>query len=145
MQSLIDGNIKLLSSMSTKKTNFTNELDNNSYALADQNMVNLIFRNLILNGIKFTDSGGAINISAEKKENNLIVKVSDNGVGIAAEIQKVLFDKATGYSTRGTANEKGTGLGLILCKEFVERNNGKIWLESEAGKGTTFFVSLPTA
>jgi signal transduction histidine kinase len=68
--------------------------------------------------------------------------VKDSGVGIAPEVQKILFEKTTGYSTRGTANEKGTGLGLILCKEFVERIGGKIWLESELGKGSTFFFTV---
>jgi signal transduction histidine kinase len=73
---------------------------------------------------------------------NYIVSVKDSGVGISPEVQKILFEKTSGYSTRGTANEKGTGLGLILCKEFVERNGGKIWLESELGKGSTFFFTI---
>jgi signal transduction histidine kinase len=68
--------------------------------------------------------------------------VKDNGVGIGPEVQKILFEKTSGYSTRGTANEKGTGLGLILCKEFVERNGGRIGLESELGKGSTFFFTI---
>lgn len=63
-------------------------------------------------------------------------------MGIRPEIQKILFEKTSGYSTRGTANEKGTGLGLILCKEFVERNGGRIWLESEEGKGSTFYFTV---
>jgi signal transduction histidine kinase/HEPN domain-containing protein len=145
LKSLVDGNIKLLSSMSTKKTNFINDIDENITPFADQNMINLVFRNLLLNGIKFTDNGGTIKISAVAEGDSIKVSVTDNGVGIAPDIQKVLFDKTTGYSTRGTANEKGTGLGLILCKEFIERNGGKIWLESEVGKGSTFFVTIPVA
>jgi signal transduction histidine kinase len=145
LKSLVDGNIKLLSSMSTKKTNFINDIDESIIPFADQNMINLVFRNLLLNGIKFTDNGGTIKVSAVAEGESIKVSVTDNGVGIAPEIQKVLFDKTTGYSTRGTANEKGTGLGLILCKEFIERNGGKIWLESEVGKGSTFFVSIPVA
>ena len=144
LKGLVDGNIKLLSSMSSKKTNFVNEVNDALTAFADQNMINLVFRNLILNGIKFTESNGTIKISATQEGNLITVAVTDNGVGIAPDIQSVLFDKTTGYSTRGTANEKGTGLGLILCKEFVERNGGKIWLESEVGKGSTFFVTIPT-
>jgi signal transduction histidine kinase len=108
-------------------------------------MINLVFRNLLLNGIKFTDNGGTIKVSAVAEGDAIKVSVADNGVGIAPEIQKVLFDKTTGYSTRGTANEKGTGLGLILCKEFIERNGGKIWLESEVGKGSIFYVTIPVA
>jgi signal transduction histidine kinase len=145
LKSLIDDNIRLLSSMSLKKTSFINEVDESITAFADQNMINLIFRNLILNGIKFTDNGGTIKISAVKTAQEITVNVKDNGVGISPEIQQVLFDKTTGYSTRGTANEKGTGLGLILCKEFIERNGGKIWLESELGKGSTFFVTIPVS
>lgn len=145
LKSLVDGNIKLLSSMSTKKTNFINEIDESLTPFADQNMINLVFRNLLLNGIKFTDNGGTIKVAAVTEGNAIKVSVTDNGVGIAHEIQKVLFDKTTGYSTRGTANEKGTGLGLILCKEFIERNGGKIWLESEVGKGSTFYVTIPVA
>jgi signal transduction histidine kinase/tetratricopeptide (TPR) repeat protein len=145
LKTLIDGNIKLLSSMSSKKTIFSNEVNESLTAFADQNMINLVFRNLILNGIKFTESNGTIKISAIQDDKQITVSVKDNGVGIAPEIQNVLFDKTTGYSTRGTANEKGTGLGLILCKEFVERNGGKIWLESELGKGSTFFVTIPVA
>lgn len=145
LKSLVDGNIKLLSSMSTKKTNFINDIDESITPFADQNMINLVFRNLLLNGIKFTDNGGTIKISAVAEGDSIKVSVIDNGVGIAPEIQQVLFDKTTGYSTRGTANEKGTGLGLILCKEFIERNGGKIWLESEVGKGSTFYVTIPVA
>jgi signal transduction histidine kinase len=145
LRSLIDDNIKLLAATSTKKTNFINDVDASITALADLNMVNLVFRNLILNGIKFTDNGGVIKISAIKGEKAITVSIADNGVGIAPEVQKMLFEKTTGYSTRGTANEKGTGLGLILAKEFIERNDGKIWLESEVGKGSTFYVTLPVA
>ncbi|MBA4145960.1 MAG: histidine kinase, partial [Cytophaga sp.] len=71
--------------------------------------------------------------------------VTDNGVGISPEVQSILFEKTSGYSTRGTANEKGTGLGLILCKEFVEKNGGTIWLESTIGKGSTFYFTIKKA
>ena len=145
LKSLVDDNIRLLSSMSNKKTTFVNEVDEKLIAYADQNMINLVFRNLILNGIKFTSNGGLIRITAQLEEGAIKVNIKDNGVGIPADIQKVLFDKTTGYSTRGTANEKGTGLGLILCKEFVERNGGQISLESEVGSGSTFSITIPTA
>jgi signal transduction histidine kinase len=71
------------------------------------------------------------------------MSVSDNGTGIKPEVQEFLFTKTTSYTSRGTANEKGTGLGLILCKEFVEKNGGKIWFESTIGQGSTFFFTLP--
>ena len=143
LKALIDDNVRLLTSMSSKKTNFINEVGEEITAFADLNMINLVVRNLLLNGIKFTDNGGTITISAVRGEKEITMSVKDNGVGISPDIQKVLFDKTTGYSTRGTANEKGTGLGLILCKEFIERNGGKIWLESEVKKGSTFFITIP--
>lgn len=112
---------------------------------ADLNMINLVFRNLILNAIKFTDAGGVIKISAQDLGSFYEIAIADNGVGIKPEVQKLLFEKTTGYSTRGTANEKGTGLGLILCKEFVEKNGGTIRLETEEGKGSTFYFTVQKA
>jgi signal transduction histidine kinase len=82
-------------------------------------------------------------LAAESKYNEVVVSVSDNGIGILPEYRESIFKKTSGYSTRGTANEKGTGLGLILCKEFVEKNGGRIWFETEVGVGTTFYFSLP--
>ncbi len=105
-------------------------------------MINLVVRNLLTNAIKFSEAGDLIEVDAKLDGENYIVSVKDSGVGISPEVQKILFEKTSGYSTRGTANEKGTGLGLILCKEFVERNGGKIWLESELGKGSTFFFTI---
>jgi len=142
LKDVVDDNFKLLSSLHIKAIKLTNLVPNDVYAHADLNMISLVLRNLILNGIKFTEAGGEIKVNAERQGEELIVSVQDNGVGISPEVQKILFEKTTGYSTRGTANEKGTGLGLILCKEFVERNGGKIWLNSEEGKGSTFFFTV---
>ena len=142
LRNLVDQNFKLLSSLHLKEIEMTNNIPENSFALADLNTINLVFRNLILNSIKFTESGGKIWVDAKENGKEITVTVSDNGVGIAPDIQAIIFEKTSGYSTRGTANEKGTGLGLILCKEFVERNGGRIWLESEAGKGSAFSFTL---
>lgn len=142
LRAMVDDNFELLSSLHLKDIKLTNEIQPGTYAYADLNMINLIFRNLILNGIKFTDHGGEIKIGVETNNDQLTVWVKDNGVGISEEVQKILFEKTSGYSTRGTANEKGTGLGLILCKEFVERNGGRIWLESEPGKGSVFYFTV---
>lgn len=139
---MVNENFKLLGSLHLKEIKMVNEVAPSIYALADINTINLVFRNLILNGIKFTDAGGQITIACEDKGQELVVAVKDNGVGIAEDVQKILFEKTSGYTTRGTANEKGTGLGLILCKEFVEKNGGRIWLESAAGKGSTFYFTL---
>ncbi len=145
LRQLADENFRLLSSMHLKQMNLINAIPDGQFALADKNMANLVFRNLILNAIKFTEEGGTIAIRSASHANMWRISIEDNGVGISPEVQKIIFEKTSGYSTRGTANEKGTGLGLILCKEFVERNGGTIWLESEVGKGTTFFFTLKKA
>jgi len=142
LRSMVDDNFQLLDSLHIKEVTLTNKIQPNTMAFADLNMINLVFRNLILNGMKFTEQGGEITIGADVHEEELTVWIKDNGVGISPEVQKILFEKTSGYSTRGTANEKGTGLGLILCKEFVERNGGRIWLESDEGSGSTFFFTV---
>jgi len=145
LRTMVEDNFKMLNSLHLKETNLVNQIQEGSVALADMNMINLIFRNLILNGIKFTENGGQITVSAKDDGSEYTVAIADNGVGISEDIQKILFEKTTGYSSRGTANEKGTGLGLILCKEFVEKNGGKIWLKSEPGKGSTFYFTVKKA
>jgi signal transduction histidine kinase len=142
LHSMVDENFKLFAATQTKSLQMKNLVTPGTAAIADMNMVNLVFRNLILNAIKFTEVGGVVSVAARTIDGFVQVGISDTGVGIAPEVQRILFEKTTGYSTRGTANEKGTGLGLILCKEFVERMGGKIWLESEPGKGSTFYFTL---
>jgi signal transduction histidine kinase len=110
---------------------------------ADIAMVGTVLRNLISNAIKFTKSGGKIIISAKPVDKQLLVSVRDTGIGISSEDIKKLFRIEETYTTKGTLNEKGTGLGLILCKEFIEKNGGQIWAESEIGKGSTFWFLLP--
>ncbi|QOI97410.1 MAG: tetratricopeptide repeat-containing sensor histidine kinase [Flammeovirgaceae bacterium] len=145
LHALVEENIALLTSLHQKNIKLINNVSPLAYALADSNTINLVIRNLLTNALKFTNDGGEIVIGAEEKNNEWIMFVRDNGVGMSAEVRNMLFDKINPYSTRGTANEKGTGLGLILCKEFVEKNNGRIWVESEEGKGSTFWFSLPKA
>ncbi len=110
---------------------------------ADIDMLKTVLRNLVSNAIKFTNKGGAININAEENFENVTISVSDNGIGIAPDDLKKLFDMSEVITTKGTAEETGTGLGLLLCKEFVERHGGKIWVESEVGKGSDFKFTLP--
>jgi signal transduction histidine kinase len=110
---------------------------------ADQNMLNSIIQNLVANALKFTNSGGAVTISYELIDDFHHITVSDNGVGISKENQKKLFRIDAHYSTTGTANEEGTGLGLILCRELAEQNGGNIHLESDIDKGSKFTVTLP--
>lgn len=110
---------------------------------ADANMVTTIIRNLISNALKFTPDGGTITIKSTIEAGFAKISVADTGVGISPENQKKLFRIDSAFTTKGTANEAGTGLGLILCQEFVERLGGTIAVESELGKGTTFFFTLP--
>lgn len=145
LKNLATENIELIRSTQSKQVNFVNSIPSNAIAYADSNTINLVIRNLISNALKFTNEGGEIKLATEEKGDMWVVSVSDNGVGIKPEVLNMLFDKINPYSTRGTANEKGTGLGLILCKEFVEKNNGKIWVESTEGQGSTFWFTLPKA
>jgi signal transduction histidine kinase/ligand-binding sensor domain-containing protein len=110
---------------------------------ADANMVRTIFRNLIMNAIKFTDMLGNIEITSTITENSVQFSVMDNGVGLTPQIQEKLFTNKYLQTSLGTHNEKGSGLGLLLCKEFVSINRGNIWVESVFGKGTTFHFTLP--
>lgn len=114
------------------------------FTYADPDMVYAVVRNLISNALKFTFPGDNINISATQNEGFVEVSVSDTGVGISQEDLPKLFRVDVTYQTPGTAGEEGTGLGLILCKELVELNDGRISVESEVGKGTTFKFTLPT-
>ena len=110
---------------------------------ADNDMLKAILRNLISNAIKFSNSLGQINISAIQNETNVSITVSDNGIGMIPETMNKLFDLTQIHSSQGTDGEKGTGLGLILCQEFVERHSGKIWVQSQFGIGSEFSFELP--
>jgi len=109
----------------------------------DRTMLKTVLRNLVSNALKFTNPGGRIEIIAEKTQLNILISVSDTGIGIKPEIVKNMFNITQMHSTVGTADEKGSGLGLVLCKEFVEKHGGKIWVESEVGKGSTFKFTFP--
>ncbi|MGF1584601.1 MAG: CHASE domain-containing protein [Bacteroidales bacterium] len=118
-------------------------IDNKVEIFADRDMLKSILRNLLSNAIKFTGNDGKIKVNAEKSDRRVVVCVSDNGIGIEPENRIQLFGMSDIISTRGTANEAGTGLGLMLCKEFVSVHGGKIWVDSEPGKGSAFYFSLP--
>jgi signal transduction histidine kinase len=106
-------------------------------------MLRTILRNLISNAIKFTHPSGKIDIYSVHDHNEVEITVSDNGPGMDEETRKKVFQANTNMVSKGTGNEKGTGLGLILCKEFVETHGGKIWVESELGKGSDFHFTIP--
>ncbi len=112
--------------------------------VADKNMVRTILRNLITNAVKFTHRNGTVEVNAKTNKSHLEISVSDNGIGMSEETIAKLFRIDANLSTRGTENERGTGLGLFLCKEFVEKHKGRIWVESVEGKGSTFKINFPS-
>jgi signal transduction histidine kinase len=144
LASLIDNTTLLLSSSAEQKSiNISNTSPLNVTVFIDKAMISTVLRNLISNAIKYSNSGGEVRISAEVKTEGVLVSVGDTGVGISkANIEKI-FRIDESFSTPGTNNENGTGLGLILCKEFVEKHNGEIWVESKEGLGSTFSFTIP--
>ena len=119
------------------------KIERHLMAWADNNLYNTILRNLLNNAIKFSRVGSVIQVSATTKKDMIEISVADSGIGIRQEHLEKLFMVDSNFSTTGTFNEKGTGLGLALCKEFVEINKGEIWAESELEKGSTFYFTLP--
>lgn len=132
----------LNASASNKNISFINLVEEGTQIYADENMLHSILINLAGNAIKFTHNGGTVKIACEELDNYVRISVSDNGIGISKTNIDKLLDSDEIYSTNGTAKEKGTGLGLMLCKEFVEKHSGKIWIESEEGVGTIFHFTL---
>ncbi len=141
--------IELLSqSFKNKAITIKNQIHQDIYVKADKNMLLTILRNLISNAVKFTHNDGEIFINQriitnKRNQEYTEISVKDTGVGISTEMQSKIFQIAESTSTLGTEEEKGTGLGLILCKEFVEKHNGEIWVESKTGKGSEFVFTLP--
>jgi two-component system, sensor histidine kinase LadS len=118
--------------------------DESLKAFADPNMIRSVLKNLLTNAVKFTGKDGVIEVRGKQDRDSILISVSDTGMGIPPVNRDKVFSLDI-VTTPGTRQEKGTGLGLILCKEFVERNSGKIWFESEEGKGTTFYFSIPSS
>ena len=116
---------------------------NDISATLDSNMIGSVLQNLVTNAIKFTERGGSINVKAYTEANNLNITVSDTGVGMHEDMLGKLFMLDKNSSSRGTDDEVGTGLGLIICKEFIESHQGRIWVESTLGEGSTFCFSIP--
>lgn len=141
--SIISNSIVLLKNIAMQK-NIALSLQNIDSVIvwADNNMLETIIRNLISNALKFTPFDGEVSVWYEEKENHVEVNIQDTGLGISPENIDKLFRLDLKYSTSGTNGEKGTGLGLILCKEMIETIGGEIWLNSELGKGTTFTFTL---
>ena len=146
LDKIVDNNIQLLSELAKSKTiKIINQIPENSQIWADHNQIDIVVRNLLSNAIKFTPNDGLITIEGEEKGNYRQFSIRDTGVGMNKEMQKKVFEDSSNITTYGTNNEKGTGLGLSLCKEMILKNKGKIWVESQLRKGSTFYFSVPKA
>jgi len=146
LNAAVNNIIEILNPSALKKNiSISNNIDAGTMVYADVEMLRSVVQNLLINAIKFSKAKGEINISATKKRGFVEVVVQDTGIGISYEISSNLFSFNAIYTTNGTAGEKGTGLGLPLCKEFVERHGGKIWVESNKNVGSTFYFTLPKA
>ncbi|MEN8219693.1 MAG: hybrid sensor histidine kinase/response regulator [Pseudomonadota bacterium] len=145
LKTLVADNLEL-SSTNAKAKNITlvSSISDTTTVFADKNMLDTVIRNLVSNAIKFTPVNGKVEILSEEKDSEVEISISDTGVGISPEDIEKLFRVDISHTTIGTGEEKGTGLGLILCKEFVEKNGGRIWVESELGKGSQFHIRLPS-
>lgn len=127
-----------------KKITLSSEVSRELISFVDQKMIETVIRNLVVNAIKYTDENGKIIITAAEQKDYIQVSINDNGIGIDKETISAIFDIDTVISTPGTNNEQGTGLGLMLCSDFVEMHNGKIWVESEPGVGSSFKFTVPS-
>lgn len=131
------------SQFKSKSLTCINNVDKDLNIYADKDMIKTVLRNLITNAIKFTHDGGSVTLSSKVENDSAIVTVKDTGIGISENEIKHIFDIDKFQSTAGTRNETGTGLGLVLCQEFITKNSGKIWVESEVDKGSSFSFELP--
>ena len=141
---LAENNLDFLDEMAAAKDiKIINDIAKASNAFIDENQIDLVLRNLISNAIKFTPNNGLITLESEESLNHIQIKIKDTGVGMDNATKEKIFKANTNFTTYGTNNEKGTGLGLSLCKEMIEKNNGKIWVESAPQKGSTFHFTVP--
>jgi signal transduction histidine kinase len=140
---IVSRNLKILNAqILEKKLQIENNISEKDTAFADRNMINVVIRNIISNSIKFCNEGDAIRISSEIKGYSILISVQDTGIGIEEEDHEKIFQLEHSI-TKGTSGEKGHHIGLVLCKDMVEQNKGRIWFESKVGVGTTFFIELP--
>ncbi|MCB1189500.1 MAG: hybrid sensor histidine kinase/response regulator [Leptospiraceae bacterium] len=141
---VVNTNINLIQEIASKKNVIIeSQIDTNTLVFTDINVLNTIIRNLLTNAVKFSYSGGVVKLYSIGHEDYKDIVISDTGIGMEQEVIQKLFRIDDHVSTLGTANESGSGLGLILCNEFIKKSNGKIWVESAPGQGSKFFVRLP--
>jgi signal transduction histidine kinase len=144
LKNLAEDVLKIYSTQAeTKGISLKNEIPDNISVFADYEILAVIIRNLISNGVKYTQKGGNVSLTACKEDGKTVLKISDSGIGMNHEVLEKLFKIEETFTTAGTSNEAGTGLGLVICKEFIETLGGTIAVESSEGKGTTFSVTMP--
>ncbi len=144
VNTLVDDTLAVLQENAlNKKIEIEKHINETQEIYADKNMMQTIIRNIVSNAIKFTSEGGCIKITCFSDAENFICKISDNGIGMPDELQKRIFKNDSGISEIGTKGEKGSGLGLLICKDFIEYHKGEIWVKSQLKKGTTFYFSIP--
>ncbi len=144
LQEVVKKNISLLADIAVyKQVILQNNVKGDCVVYGDEHMIDTVIRNLINNALKFSLPMGQVTVSSTCLEETVLVAVADTGGGIKQEDIAKLFKVGSQHTTTGTAKEKGTGLGLIMCQEMIERNNGQIWLESELGKGTVVKFTVP--
>lgn len=145
LHELAHENLSLLASQAQgKNITLINKVPAFTLVQADKERLNFVLRNLLSNALKFTYPGGQVQVLATQEQDEVVLAIQDSGKGIPDRYMSLLFTNRR-FSTVGTCNEKGTGLGLLLCQEFVESIHGRIWVKSKEGDGTTFFVALPSA
>jgi signal transduction histidine kinase/Tfp pilus assembly protein PilF len=140
---LLESIITLQDNADKKEISIATTISNSAIIFADKNMFQAIIRNIVLNAIKFTQKKGSIEIQEKEDFYNTVITVKDTGIGMGSKMVQDLFKLDVRNNRIGTEDEPSTGLGLILCKEFIEKHKGKIWVESEEGKGSTFYISFP--
>ncbi|WP_419211383.1 ATP-binding protein [Maribacter sp. X9] len=146
LNAIVEENMSLLSEIADSKSiTLMNRIEPDCQIWSDPNQIDIIIRNLLSNALKFTPNNGQIIIGAIQKLKNCEIYVKDNGMGMSEETMGKLFQKDANHTTYGTNDEKGTGLGLSLCKEMVEKNQGKIWVNSALGHGSSFYFTIPRA
>jgi signal transduction histidine kinase len=146
LTSLAEEKLELLNEIAkNKEITLVNAIKPNQMVKADKNQIGVVLQNLITNAIKFTHKGGFVTLDTVTNQEEVMVRISDTGIGMSKEDLAKLFQIEINFTSKGTANEKGTGLGLLLCKEFVEKNGGKILVDSKENEGTTFSFTVKNA
>lgn len=144
LQKIVDSEVQLLRLQAdNKEIDIKSDIEGSCKGWADKNMIQTVLRNLMTNAVKFTPKQGRVIVKSERSNGKIVVSVIDSGIGMKPEDVQKLFRLDIKTKSIGTSKEKGTGLGLILCKEFIEKNDGNIWVESTVNKGSTFKFSIP--